>query len=87
MRLPLRLHTKMCTTNIIHFSSFTVYLPTSGQFVPLAGENLIYLLNRRDLPVLAQEVVLLVDQGFGLLICLVQFFGDICAAELVHITK
>lgn len=65
-------------------SSFTAYLPTTGQLVPLACEKLIHLLNCRDLPVLAQEVVLLVDQGFGLLICLVQFFGDICATKLVH---
>lgn len=69
------------------FSPFTVYLPTSGQLVPLASEDLIHLLNRRDFPVLTQEVVLLVDQGFGFLICLVQLFGNICAAELVHKTK
>lgn len=66
------------------FSSFTAYLPTTGQLVPLACEKLIHLLNCRDLPVLAQEVVLLVDQGFGLFICLVQFFGDICATKSAH---
>lgn len=66
------------------FSSFTAYLPATGQLVPLACEKFIHLLNCRDLPVLAQEVVLLVDQGLGRLICLVQFFGNICATKLVN---
>lgn len=75
---------RVCAPQYNTFSSFTAYLPATGQLVPLACEKFIHLLNCRDLPVLAQEVVLLVDQGLGRLICLVQFFGNICATKLVN---
>lgn len=61
MRVPTAtMHESVCQ-QIQYIFSFTVCLPTSSQLVPLACKDLVHLLHCRDLPVLAQEVELLLN--------------------------